>query len=146
MKRGLELVSTPYILYNFWRKIFLFLYSFNWTNFIVCLHFFWEILGNICIAIVCKPGCHFMNFEIKLIFLIKPFFLYGPKSHDKNLNILRTKRAFKMKYKTIFIIFRGLSMKQKTQFFLEGESPNLSKLINFYSSRNHRGYFRGNRS
>ena len=51
-----------------------------------------------------------MNFEVNLIFLIivrrnnivscdhvliKPFFL--AKLRDKNLNILRTKRAFKMK-------------------------------------------------
>ena len=35
-----------------------------------------EILGNMCIALVCKPGCDVMNFEVNLIFLIKPFFLY----------------------------------------------------------------------
>ena len=29
-----------------------------------------------------------MNFEINLIFLIKPFFSTQPKSHDKNLSIL----------------------------------------------------------
>ena len=38
-----------------------------------------------------------MNFEINLILLIKLFFLYGPKSYDKNVNILRTKSAFKKK-------------------------------------------------
>ena len=38
-----------------------------------------EILGNMCIAIVCKPGCDVMNFEVNLIFLIKPFFLHGKK-------------------------------------------------------------------
>ena len=38
------------------------------------------------------------------------------KNHDKNLNILRRKRAFKMKY-AFFIIFKGLSMKQITQSF-----------------------------
>ena len=30
-----------------------------------------------------------------------------------------------MKGKAFFIIFKGLSMKQITQFFLEGESPTL---------------------
>ena len=30
----------------------------------------------ICIAIVCKPGCDIMNFEVSFIFLIKPFFLH----------------------------------------------------------------------
>ena len=32
-----------------------------------------------CIAIVCKPGCDIMSFEINLIFLIKPFFLRDQK-------------------------------------------------------------------
>ena len=53
-----------------------------------------------------------MHFEDNLIFI----------SQDKNLNILRTKRAFKMKQKALFIIVRGLSM---MQIFLEGESPTL---------------------
>ena len=34
-----------------------------------------------------------------------------------------------MKYKAFFIIFKGLSMKQKTQIFLKGESPTLRELI-----------------
>ena len=32
------------------------------------------------------------------------------KSQQKNLNILKTKKAFKMKKKTFFIIFKGLSV------------------------------------
>ena len=32
-----------------------------------------EILSNMCIAIVCFPGCNVINSEINLIFLIKPF-------------------------------------------------------------------------
>ena len=35
------------------------------------------------------------------------------------------KRAFKMKWKALFIIFEGLSLKQ-IKFFLEGESPTLN--------------------
>ena len=53
------------------------------------------------IAIVCKPGCDIINLEINLIFLIKSFFSAWPKSQDKNLNILRTKTAIKIK-KNIF--------------------------------------------
>ena len=37
---------------------------------------FREILGNECI-VVFEPGCDVINFEINLIFLIKPFFLYN---------------------------------------------------------------------
>ena len=35
-----------------------------------------------------------------------------PKCHDKNIKILRTKRAFKIKQKGFFVIFKGLSLKQ----------------------------------
>ena len=66
-----------------------------------------------------------MDFEINLIFLIKPFFSTWPKSRDKNLNILRTKRAFKMKQKEFVIIFKGFSIKQIMQIFLLGVSPTL---------------------
>ena len=52
INRGLELVSLPHFLDNFWRKIFL-LYSINWPSFIVWLPLLREILGNMCIAIVC---------------------------------------------------------------------------------------------
>ena len=38
-----------------------------------------DILGNMCIAFVCYPGCGVMNFEINLIFLIVPFFLHDRK-------------------------------------------------------------------
>ena len=36
-----------------------------------------------------------MNFKINLIFLEKPFILWS-KSQDKNVNIFKTKGAFKM--------------------------------------------------
>ena len=40
-----------------------------------------------------------------------------PKSQDKNLNILRIKRALKMKYKAFFIIAKELSLKQAKRNF-----------------------------
>ena len=79
MKRGLELISLSHFPPNFWTKIFPLLYSINWPNFIVWLVLLCEIFGNMCIAIVCKPGCDILNFELKLIFLIKPFFLHEQK-------------------------------------------------------------------
>ena len=51
----------------------LMLHSIYWPNFIVCLPFFLEILGNMCITIVCWPGWGIKKFKIALIFLIKPF-------------------------------------------------------------------------
>ena len=38
-----------------------------------------KILGNVCIVIVCHPGCDVMDFEINHIFLIEPFFLLDQK-------------------------------------------------------------------
>ena len=60
---------------------------------------------------------------------MKPFFLHEQKVKT-NLNILRTKRAFKMQEKAFSIIFKGLSLKQVKELFLKGESPNLRELEN----------------
>ena len=46
------------------------------------------------------------------------------KCQDKNLNILRTNRAFKIKQNAFFIVFEALSLK-KIFFFSEGESSTL---------------------
>ena len=73
------------------------LYSITWLNWIFWLPLLSKILGNMCIAIVCYPGCEIINFEINLIFLIKLFFSTWPKSQHINLNIFRTRRASKIK-------------------------------------------------
>ena len=52
-EKGGGLVSPPHFVYDFAREIFLMLYSINWKNFIVWLSLLLEILGNICITIVC---------------------------------------------------------------------------------------------
>ena len=91
------------------RKMFLWLYFINWLDFIVWLPFFLEILDNTCIAIVYFPCCDVISFEINLIFLMKHFSIW-PKIQDKNLNVLRTKKYFKVEEKVFFIIFKGLSV------------------------------------
>ena len=96
LKIGLWIVFPPHFLYDFSRKIFLMQYYINWPNLIAWLLLLLAILGTMCIAIMCSPSCDVINFETNLTFLIKPFFVW-PKSQDKNLNILRTKRAFKVK-------------------------------------------------
>ena len=52
------------------------------------------------------------------------------KSQDKNLKILRTKRAFKVKEKAFFIIFKGLSVAKNC---LRPESVPLTQFSNLYS-------------
>ena len=45
-QRGLELVFLPHFLHNFWRKIFLLLYSITWPNFNIWLPLLREIFDN----------------------------------------------------------------------------------------------------
>ena len=59
--------------------MFILLYFINWPCVIAWLPLLRDILSNMCIAIVCLPGSDVMNFEVNLIFLIKPFFLDGQK-------------------------------------------------------------------
>ena len=77
------MVSPAHFVYDFSIKMFLMLYSINRPNFMVWLTLLLEILGNMCIAIVCYPGCEVMDFEINLIILIKPFFLHAQKVKTK---------------------------------------------------------------
>ena len=67
----LEIASTWH--FDFSRKIFLKLHSINWPGFITWLPLLFEILVNMCIAIVYEPGCDVIYFESNLIFLTKPF-------------------------------------------------------------------------
>ena len=52
-----------------------------------------EILGNMRIAIVCIPGCDVINFEINLVFLIKPFF-YMTKKLKQKFKYLENEKSF----------------------------------------------------
>ena len=65
------------------------LYSINWPNFIVWLSLHLEILGNMCIAIVCFPSYIVTSWTFKLtIYIWSSQFSRWPKIQDRNLNIL----------------------------------------------------------
>ena len=66
-----------------------------------------------------------MNFDVNYL-SNQAAFRVRPKSRDKNLNIFRKERAFKMKYKAVCIILKGLLIKKITQVFLKGETPTLT--------------------
>ena len=83
LEKGLGIVSPPYFVYDFSTKVFLMLYSINWPNFIIWLPLLLEILGNMCIEIVCLAVCDLINFEINLIFLIKSFLEMTKKLRQK---------------------------------------------------------------
>ena len=61
------------------KKIFLLVYSINWSNFILWL----SLLCEQYIVIVCWPASVDTNFEIKLILFIKPFFVHNQKVKTK---------------------------------------------------------------
>ena len=52
-EKGLGLISQPYFVYDFSWKMFLLLHSINWPTFTVWLLLLLEMLGNMCITIVC---------------------------------------------------------------------------------------------
>ena len=91
--RGLELVTLPHFRIIFEKKIFL-LCSIIWPNFIVWLALLCEILGNMCIGIVCKSGCDLMKL---ILYFSSSCFSYMTKISWQKLKYLRTKKAFKTK-------------------------------------------------
>ena len=98
---GLELISQSHFAHAFSRKLFLLLYSITWSNFIVWLLLLLEIIGSMFIVIVSYPLCAVINCEIYLSVLINPFSYIWPKIQ---------KNAFKVKWKTFFIIVKGHSV------------------------------------
>ena len=73
--------SVPFlILYDF-SRMFHMLYSINRLN----LFSSWDFgqYDNMCIAIICFPGCDVINFEINLSFLIKTFSYMTKKLRTK---------------------------------------------------------------
>ena len=63
-----------------------------------------EILHNMCIAIVCQPGCNVINFEINSVFLIKPFFYMTKKSRQK-YKYFENEKSCQDEIKSIFHCF-----------------------------------------
>ena len=106
VEKGLWIVPPLNFVYDFSRKMFFMLHYINWPNFVVWFTLLLEILGNMCIAIVCFPICDVINFEINLIFVIKPFFCMTKTSRQK-FKYLENK---KMKWKEFLIVFKGLSV------------------------------------
>ena len=77
------------------------LHSINWVNFTVWLPLLLEIFGNMCITIVSEPVWDVIEFEINLIFLIKPFRYITKKSRQK-LKYLDNEKSFWGDVKSIF--------------------------------------------
>ena len=111
----------------FLKKNFFLLYSITWLNLIGWLLLLRKILDSMCIVIVCSTGCGVRNFEINLIFLIKPLFLYDQKSIQKFKN-LENEKSFYNKINSIFHHFSKVFIEANKTAFLEDESPTLITL------------------
>ena len=68
LDKDLGIVSPADFVYDFSTKMFLMIYSINRPNLIAWLPLPLEILGNMCVRIVCEPVCEVMDFEITFSF------------------------------------------------------------------------------
>ena len=71
-------------------------YIINWQNLITGLPLPLEILGNICIVIICCPVGDVTIYEIRIGFLIKRF-SYTIKNSEPKFKYLKNKKTFNMK-------------------------------------------------
>ena len=71
LEKVLGVVSPTHSVIDFLRKFFFhILLTDQFYRQPILLH---EIVGNMCIEVICFPGCEDVNLEIMLRFLIKPF-------------------------------------------------------------------------
>ena len=138
-KRGLELVPLTHLLHDSLGKIFLTLYSIKWPNFIAWLPSLFEKLDNICKYMYYNYFFlvyDITKFETNLSSLIPPL-SYTTK--NVWINNLKTKTAYKMKQKVLFVIFKVLSLKWINQTFFGRPEFNLN--MQFEESNRWRNFF-----
>ena len=110
-RKKMELVPLSHFLHNFQRKLIFTCYYL--TKFHSQIAFTsWDI-GQYVYLSVC--ALVWKNLKLTYVFLWSHFSTWL-KSWDKNLNILRTKRVFKMELRTFFVIFKWYSLKQNNIF------------------------------
>ena len=93
LEKGLGIVCPSYFVYGFSIKMFLILYYVDCPTFIVSLLLLLEILGNMCIVVICFPDCDVITFDTNLIFSIKPSF-YMPKKSSQKFKHLENEESF----------------------------------------------------
>ena len=90
--------------------MFLMVYSIYWWKFMAWFLLLLEILGNMCIAIVCEPGCHVINFQINIILLIKSFLYITEKVNTKNSLSSEQKELLKWNKKHFSSFLKGFQL------------------------------------
>ena len=111
-EKGQAIVSPPHFVHDFSRKMYQILQSIDWLHFVVWLSLLLEILSNMYIVVVCFRGCWGINFEIKLIFLIKPI-CYMTKKPRQKFKCLKKEKRFYSEIKIIFNHFKSVFSWQK---------------------------------
>ena len=155
--KGLGIFSPPCFAYDFSRKMFLMICSINWPNLLVWLPLLLEILGNMCIAIVCFPGCYVINFKINLanqaVFLrdqkikTKFKFIENEKSCRDTLKAFDDFNSKQQKCMNCFLICKSVYKfwkfiqytihwdKTRTLIKFPSDKTNVSKIALFFLSR-----------
>ena len=93
-RKGDAACFSSYILIIFLRKIFPMLYSINWPNSILTLPLILEILGNMCIIIICFSVYDVINFETNLSVRFKCVFLMAKKKLGQKSKYLKNEKTF----------------------------------------------------
>ena len=93
-RKGHAACFSSYILIIFLRKIFPMLYSINWPNSIFTLPLILEILGNMCIIIICFSVYDVINFETNLSVRFKCIFLMTKKKLGQKSKYLKNEKTF----------------------------------------------------
>ena len=106
LEKDVGIVSPLLFLKDFSRKMFIMSYSINWPIFIAWFRLLLELLGNVFIWNYFFPGCDVINFEINLVFLIKPFFLRNQRSRQK-FKYLEKEKIFFWNKKHFSLFLRG---------------------------------------
>ena len=89
-----------------------------------CL-FYGEILSNLCIVILCYPGCDVKNFQINVIFLIKPLTV-DQKVKAKILISYEWEELLRRNKKHFSSFLKSFYWSKLKEFSMEGESPTLN--------------------
>ena len=116
----------------FWRKIFILLYFITWRNFIIWSPLLYEYWAICLSQLFFNQVVTSWILKLTLSFLSSRFSYITKKSWRK-LKYLKNEKSFWDGIKSIFHHFKGLSMKQITETFLEGESPTLKVSCTFMS-------------
>ena len=93
LEKGLGLVSPPRFVYHFLRKTFVILSSINWPNLIAWLTVLPEILGDMCILVVCFAVHNVINLKLNLAFLSSCFSVWLKRSGLK-FKYLKNEKSF----------------------------------------------------